>query len=75
VLAGVLLVKAGTIGLAVLGMMWFMARAGFAVSVPMAVFFAAITVSSVAFAWQLLWAVGPARPNLLPHGHRPEAAA
>ncbi len=61
VLAGLLLVKAATIGLAVLGMMWFMTRAGYAVEVPVAWFFAAITASSVAFTWQLLGAVVPKR--------------
>jgi hypothetical protein len=61
VLAGLLLVKAATIGLAVLGMMWFMARAGYAVELPLALFFAAITASSVAFTWQLLGAVVPER--------------
>ena len=69
VLAGLLLVKAATIGLAVLAMMWFMARAGYPVVTPLAVFFAALTVSAVAFTWQLLGAVGPARPAILRHGH------
>lgn len=65
VLAGLLLVKAATIGLAVLGMMWFMARAGFPVEIPLALFFAAISVSSMAFTWQLLGAVGP-EPTVAP---------
>jgi hypothetical protein len=63
VLAGVLLVKAATIGLAVLAMTWFMGRAGFAVSVPMAVFFFALTASAVAYGWRLLGAL-PSRTAL-----------
>jgi hypothetical protein len=59
VLAGLLLVKAATIGLAVLAMMWFMARAGFDVAVPYAVFFVALTASAVGYTWQLLGALGP----------------
>lgn len=57
VLAGLLLVKAATIGAAVLAMMWFMAQAGFAVAAPLAVFFAALTTSAVALAWHLLRAL------------------
>lgn len=73
VLAGLLLVKAATIGLAVLAMMWFMARAGFPVVMPMALFFGAITASSVALSWQLLRAVRPARPTMLRFGHHEPA--
>lgn len=61
VLAGLLLVKAATIGAAVLAMMWFMARAGFPVVGAIAVFFAALTVSAIAYAWQLLGALGAPR--------------
>jgi hypothetical protein len=72
VLAGVLLVKAATIGLAVLAMMWFMGRAGFAVSVPMAVFFFALTASAVAYGWRLLAGL-PSRTALLRIGHHEPA--
>jgi hypothetical protein len=63
VLAGLLLVKAATIGLAVLAMMWFSLRAGYPVVVAMAVFFAALTASATAFGWQLLHAL-PGLPRL-----------
>ena len=63
VLAGLLLVKAATIGLAVLAMMWFMSRAGYPVVAPMAVFFAALTLSATAFGWQLQRAVGETRTH------------
>lgn len=59
VLAGLLLVKAATIGLAVVAMMWFMARAGFEVVVPYAVFFVALTASAVGYSWRLLGALAP----------------
>jgi hypothetical protein len=71
-LAGLLLVKAATIGLAVLAMTWFMGRAGFAVSVPMAVFFAALTASAVAYTWRLLRAV-PSRAWMIRMGHHEPA--
>ena len=64
VLAGLLLVKAATIGLAVLAMMWFMGRAGYAVAAPIGVLFAAITASGVAFTWRLLQSLGPVQETL-----------
>lgn len=72
VLAGLLLVKAATIGLAVVSMMWFMARAGFAVSMPYAVFFVALTASAVGYSWQLLSGLG-ARPVAVRVGHHEPA--
>jgi hypothetical protein len=54
VLAGILLVKAATIGLAVLAMIWFMARAGFATDVGYAGFFVALTASAGMLAWWFL---------------------
>lgn len=64
VLAGLLLVKAATIGMAVLAMMWFMGRAGYAVAAPIGVLFGAITASAVAFTWRLLRSFGPVRETL-----------
>lgn len=74
VLAGLLLVKAATIGLAVLAMMWFMARAGFTVSVPYALFFIALTASAVGYCWQLLGALGARRAVVAPLRRHHEAA-
>lgn len=54
VLAGILLVKAATIGLAVLAMIWFMARAGFAADAAYTGFFAALTISAGGLAWSFL---------------------
>ena len=54
VLAAILLVKAATIGLAVLAMIWFMARAGFPTDAGYAGFFIALTVSAAGLAWWFL---------------------
>lgn len=66
VLAGLLLVKAGAIGLAVLAMIWFMVRSGYPADVGFATFFAALTVSSAVLAWRFLAPLGPrAGPSVL----------
>jgi hypothetical protein len=54
VLAAVLLVKAATIGLAVLAMIWFMARAGYPADPGYAGFFAMLTLSATGLAWWFL---------------------
>ncbi len=54
VLSGVLLVKAATIGLWVLVMMWFMAGAGFPVPLPQLVLFALLTALGAYLSWLLL---------------------
>jgi hypothetical protein len=71
VLAGLLLVKAATIGLAVVAMMWFMARAGFPVTVPYAVFFVALTASAVGYSWRLLAALQEPFTRDSPRQHAP----
>jgi hypothetical protein len=54
VLAGVLLVKASTIGLWVAVMIWFSARAGFGTPLPYAVFFVALTIVGGVLTWMFL---------------------
>jgi hypothetical protein len=54
VLAGVLLVKAGAIGLAVLAMIVFMARSGYPADPGFATFFTALTLAAAALAWRFL---------------------
>ena len=54
VLSGVLLVKAATIGLWVLVMMWFMAGAGYPVVVPQLGLFSLLTVLGAYLSWLLL---------------------
>ena len=54
VLSGVLLVKAATIGLWVLAMMWFMAGAGYPVVVPQLGLFSLLTVLGAYLSWLLL---------------------
>ena len=73
VLASLLLVKAATIGLAVLAMMWFTVRAGLEVAVPYALFFLALTASAVGYSWQLLGALGK-RGTVAPMRRYHEAA-
>ena len=63
VLSGVLLVKAATIGLWVLVMMWFMAGAGFSVPLPQLALFALLTALSAALSWLLLSAIPPVHPG------------
>ena len=62
VLSGVLLVKAATIGLWVLVMMWFMAGSGFPVPAPQLVLFTLLTALGTYFAWKLLAAIPSGRP-------------
>jgi hypothetical protein len=59
VLSGVLLVKAATIGLWVLVMMWFMARAGYPVPAPQLVLFALLTALGAFLSWLLLSGIPP----------------
>ncbi len=54
VLAGLLLVKAATIGLWVAVMIWFSARAGFPSPPAYTVFFLALTVAGAVLAWRFL---------------------
>ena len=54
VLSGVLLVKAATIGLWVLVMMWFSADSGYSVSVPQLVLFSVLTALGTYLSWLLL---------------------
>lgn len=54
VLAAMLLVKAATIGLAVLAMIWFMARSGYGADPGYVGFFVALTASAATLAWRLL---------------------
>lgn len=54
VLSGVLLVKAATIGLWVLLMMWFMAGAGYPVGTPQLVLFGLLTAFGTYLSWLLL---------------------
>ncbi|HET9708509.1 MAG TPA: hypothetical protein VFP39_09405 [Gemmatimonadales bacterium] len=54
VLAGVLLVKASTIGLWVAVMIWFSARQGFGSPLAYTAFFVALTLAGVALSWAFL---------------------
>jgi hypothetical protein len=60
VLAGLLLVKAAAIGLAVLAMIAFMARNGYPADAGYAAFFAALTLCASALAW---WFLAPLSPR------------
>jgi len=62
VLSGVLLVKAATIGLWVLVMMWFMARAGYQVQVLQLVLFGLLTGLGTYLSWLLLSSIPSVRP-------------
>ena len=59
VLAGILLVKASTIGLWVAVMIWFSARQGFGTPPAYTVFFVALTMVGVALSWKLLSRIEP----------------
>lgn len=61
VLAGVLLVKATTIGLWIAVMIWFSARAGFDTPAAYTLFFLALTAVGAALAWRFLAALEPQR--------------
>jgi hypothetical protein len=60
-LSGVLLIKAATIGLWVLVMMGFMARAGYATSGPQLVLFSLLTFLGALLSWRFLQQVPPSR--------------
>jgi hypothetical protein len=66
VLSGVLLVKAATIGLWVLLMMWFMAGAGYPVLLPQLVLFAVLTVLGTYLAWLHLSSIPSVHPRSPP---------
>ena len=59
VLAGMLLVKATTIGLWVLAMIWFSAQEGIASPLPYTALFVALTAAGAVLAWRYLAAMGP----------------
>jgi hypothetical protein len=63
VLSGVLLVKAATIGLWVLVMMWFMAGAGYPVVMPQLILFAGLTAMGAYLAWVHLSSIPSVRPE------------
>ncbi|HXF95305.1 MAG TPA: hypothetical protein VNI61_04315 [Gemmatimonadales bacterium] len=54
VLAGMMTVKAATIGLWVVAMIWFMSRAGYPTPPSYTAFFALLTIAGCALAWRLL---------------------
>jgi hypothetical protein len=60
-LSGVLLIKAATIGLWVLVMMGFMARAGYSTSGPQLVLFSLLTFLGALLSWRFLQQVPPSR--------------
>jgi len=64
VLAPMLLVKAATIGLWVVAMIWFSARQGFVAPTAYTFFFVALTVVGAALAWRFLRGLGPARGGI-----------
>lgn len=62
VLAGMLLIKASTIGLWVAVMIWFSARQGFGTPPAYTAFFVALTLAGVALSWDFLAQIDP-RPR------------
>ncbi|HEX9611717.1 MAG TPA: hypothetical protein VF978_07490 [Gemmatimonadales bacterium] len=73
VLAPVLLVKAATIGLWVVAMIWFSARQGYHVPVSYTLLFVALTAVGGALAWRFIAEIGPA--TSLPTPARMEAGS
>jgi hypothetical protein len=61
VLAAMVLVKAATIGLWVLAMIWFSARQGFVAPNAYTFFFVALTVVGAVLAWRFLDGLEPVR--------------
>jgi hypothetical protein len=64
VLAGMLLVKAATIGLWVVAMIWFSARRGFATPAAYTGFFVLLTAIGAGLAWWFLAGLAPQREDV-----------